>query len=604
MVENFMVLRKTYLLFALLSCSFILSSRYTYAEERTIIQLRDFSQTEVKSGGFTLSQEMPVHITARGAGASGLPFSNDGMYAYGWIINADTRETVWKMTFDNTTKNKSDRTFDADVPLKKGSYEVYFSAYGYATLNGFSSFNFNFDRRKDNLGNETPKHRGFLDWLEEIFGGGQSKDWKQRSQNWGIDLTVNSSSAIVPVFTPPKEFPHTLFQAIRLGVDEHIQQRFVLNKPIAIHIYAIGERSYSESLADYGWIIDIKTHKRLWEMTRDNLRAAGGADKNVKFDDVVEFPAGEFILYYVTDDSHSFTDWNAAPPDDPINYGVSLLALNENDKAHFTLSNTNKEEKNIIVQMTKVGNSEMLSKDFTLKENATLRVYALGERSNGKRQMADYGWIMNARTREKVWTMDADRTEPAGGADKNRMIDEVITLPKGSYTVFYQTDDSHAYNAWNDSPPYDPDHWGITVYGDGDSFNMNNVVKNSSIPQENIVAQIIRVGNNANSTKPFSLDKPTRIRIYAIGEGQNNTMYDYGWIKDENTGTIVWEMTYSMTFHAGGGRKNRMVNTTIVLDKGNYVLHFVSDDSHSYGNWNTDPPDDPTMWGITLYKGE
>ncbi|HMD13884.1 MAG TPA: hypothetical protein VKI62_04615, partial [Bacteroidota bacterium] len=111
-------------------------------------------------------------------------------------------------------------------------------------------------------------------------------------------------------------------------------------------------------------------------------------------------------------------------------------------------------------------------------------------------------------------------------------------------------------------------------------------------------------GNNANSTKPFSLNKPEHIRIYAIGEGQNKTMYDYGWIEDANTGTVVWEMTYSMTFHAGGGRKNRMVNTTIVLDKGNYVLHFVSDDSHSYGNWNTDPPDDPTMWGITLFKGE
>src|SRR5271169_5041595 len=194
----------------------LLSALTVNAEERTIIHLRDFSQTEVKSGGFTLSQAMPVHITARGGGESSLPFSNDGMFAYGWIINADTRETVWKMTFDNTAKNKSDRTFDADVPFKKGSYEVYFSAYGYATSNGFSSFNFNFDRRKDNSGNETPKHRGFLDWLEEVFGGGQSKDWKQRSQNWGIDLTVDSSSMIVPIFTPPKEFPHTLFQAIRL----------------------------------------------------------------------------------------------------------------------------------------------------------------------------------------------------------------------------------------------------------------------------------------------------------------------------------------------------------------------------------------------------
>ncbi len=79
-------------------------------------------------------------------------------------------------------------------------------------------------------------------------------------------------------------------------------------------------------------------------------------------------------------------------------------------------------------------------------------------------------------------------------------------------------------------------------------------------------------------------------------------MYDYGWIENASTGDVVWEMAYSMTFHAGGGRKNRMVNTTILLDKGEYKLHYVSDDSHSFDNWNTDPPDDPTMWGITLYE--
>jgi hypothetical protein len=63
-------------------------------------------------------------------------------------------------------------------------------------------------------------------------------------------------------------------------------------------------------------------------------------------------------------------------------------------------------------------------------------------------------------------------------------------------------------------------------------------------------------------------------------------------------------MTYRMTFHAGGDRKNRMVNTTILLDKGNYRLRFKSDDSHSFGDWNADPPDDQRSWGITLYRDD
>jgi hypothetical protein len=63
-------------------------------------------------------------------------------------------------------------------------------------------------------------------------------------------------------------------------------------------------------------------------------------------------------------------------------------------------------------------------------------------------------------------------------------------------------------------------------------------------------------------------------------------------------------MTYSMTFHAGGGRKNRVVNTTIVLDKGDYRLRYRSDDSHCYNDWNVDPPEDQEYWGITLFRDE
>jgi hypothetical protein len=98
------------------------------------------------------------------------------------------------------------------------------------------------------------------------------------------------------------------------------------------------------------------------------------------------------------------------------------------------------------------------------------------------------------------------------------------------------------------------------------------------------------------------VSQPTHVRVYAIGEGQGREMYDYGWIENAGSGRAVWEMTYAMTFHAGGGRKNRMVNTTMTLEKGEYVLHYVSDDSHSFGHWNTDPPDDPTMWGITVFN--
>jgi hypothetical protein len=182
------------------------------------------------------------------------------------------------------------------------------------------------------------------------------------------------------------------------------------------------------------------------------------------------------------------------------------------------------------------------------------------------------------------------------------MIDEIITLPRGSYLVTFHTDDSHAYDDWNDEPPFDQEHYGVTVMGAGEKFVAGVVGKYVEERDKNIVAQLVRMGNDEDRSERFVLSKASRLRIYAIGEGQNREMYDYGWIEDARTGSVVWEMTYSMTFHAGGGRKNRSVNTSVLLDKGEYRVHWVSDDSHSYADWNTEPPEDEQYWGITLYR--
>ncbi len=572
------------------------------AGEKLLLQLRDFTDTEVKSAGFTLPSEMKLHIQALGGGGEkSVTFTNTQMYAYGWIIDAGTREPVWIMDRDNTSRQKDDRSFDGVISLPKGSYEVYFAAYAFAGSSGFNVFNINIDRRKHDELNGIPKHKGFLSWLDKLFGNDFDKEWKRRSKKWGIDISVDDRSSPVSTYTPPKEFANILYQSVRMGENERIKQPFSISKQISVRIYALGEIDGSGNLADFGWITNTRNHKRVWEMNHNNLRHAGGADKNMKFDDVVTFAPGDYILYFGTDDSHSFVDWNSAPPSDPYNYGVTLIAERENEKTDFRLSSL-MEHQNVIVDITRVGNNQTRSASFTLKTDARLHIYALGERSNMRHQMADYGWIINAKTREKVWTMDASSTDPAGGADKNRMADEIIDLPKGTYTVFYQTDDSHAYDSWNSSPPFDADHWGITISGEGENFDVKSVERNVTAKESGIISQIVRVGDNADLTEFFKLDKPMHVRIYALGEGQNKEMYDYGWIEDAKTGTVVWEMTYSMTFHAGGGRKNRLVNTPILLDKGEYKLRYKSDDSHSFTGWNTDPPDDPTMWGITIYE--
>ena len=585
-------------------CLLTLTASIAEAGEKQIVSIRDLSGTQVKDAGFSLTQGAPVHIRALGAGGeNSWSKANEEMFAYGWIINAETRDPVWVMTVDNTSKTRDDRTFDGTIDLPPGSYEVYFAAARFSYNSTFTHISVDVDHRKDPLFGEGHKgKKNFFNWLFGWWSDDISKDWYKRSPKWGIDLLVDESVS-VSAFPPPQERPNVVLKATGLGENELVRKAFVLSQGATLNVYAVGEGEREGELADHGWIVNTSMRKRVWDMQLRNCTDGGGARKNIRFNGSVTVPKGEYVLYYTTDGTHSTVDWNANPPYDPLNWGVTISIDDEKERRAFSTV-PYEEDRNVIVSLVHPKESDFLSQGFTLKTESRLRVYAIGERGNSRRSMADYGTILDARTREKVWTMDVDRTYHAGGAGKNRFIDEIITLPRGSYLVTYVTDDSHTYGDWNADPPFDPEHYGITVMGAGEKWDPSVVSKYVEDRERNILAQIIRPGNDVDLSTPFSLDKPTRIRVYAIGEGVGREMADYGWIEDGRTGRVIWEMTYGMTFYAGGARKNRMVNTTIVLDRGDYRLRYKSDDSHSYGDWNDDPPDDQQYWGITLYRDQ
>jgi hypothetical protein len=584
----------------------VLFGAHSWAGERTVLSLRNFTSTELKSAGIELSSPTTIHIVALGGGEqSGWGEGPGTMYAYGWIINARTRNLVWEMTRNNTIASGDDRTFDGDVILEAGQYEVYFTAYAFVRHSTFSQFQVDIDHRKSPLFDEKGgSGKGFFGWFKDFWTGDISREFYKRAPKWGIDLLVNESVApSVSDFAPPLSFPGTVSRAVELGDNRCIRIAFELAEETTFHIYALGERGRDNELPDGGWIENLANRQRVWDMNSSDLAPAGGASKNVRFDGDVTLGRGKYIAYYITDNSHSMDNWNAAPPYDPLNYGITFTIPDASERGNFKQIPYNDYD-NIIVSIVRPGDSEHHVEGFSLKEAADVRVLAFGERSNARRTMADYGVIINARTRQKVWTMDVERTYYGGGAPKNRYIDEIIHLPKGNYEVMYTTDDSHSYDDWNDDPPFDPSHYGITVMGVGPKWSPSLVGKYVEERDKSIIAQIIHPGDDENRTEPFSLNKLTRIRIYAIGEGMGRDMFDYGSIENARTGDVVWEMTYPMTFYAGGARKNRMVNTTIVLEKGDYLLRWRSDDSHSYNDWNADPPDDQDYWGITLFRDQ
>lgn len=116
-----------------------------------------------------------------------------------------------------------------------------------------------------------------------------------------------------------------------------------------------------------------------------------------------------------------------------------------------------------------------------------------------------------------------------------------------------------------------------------------------------LIAQIAQVLDNEDKSVAFSLPVSQEVRIYAVGEGQNGQMFDYGWIENTDKGVAVWEMQEPKTTHAGGAGKNRKVDQVITLPAGNYKLRYKSDDSHAFDHWNSLPPD-INFWGIALYK--
>jgi hypothetical protein len=119
------------------------------------------------------------------------------------------------------------------------------------------------------------------------------------------------------------------------------------------------------------------------------------------------------------------------------------------------------------------------------------------------------------------------------------------------------------------------------------------------VPERAVIVDLTRIGNSESRTHGFTLRAPMDVRVYAIGEGRDDRMFDYGWITNAATNQRVWEMRYADTQHAGGDPKNRLVDRVIHLDKGDYVVHYVSDDSHAYHDWNA-AASDARHWGITV----
>ena len=564
-----------------------------FAQEGNLVNFQNFYPEELKVAGFTLNTEQEITIDLKVIAPR--RHYHDYLLTSAWLLNSQTRDVAWKLTdLDPEERDRYTAVYQDELDLPAGTYEVYYSTYPsylydeddyHWHSNGFFGgfFNALFDDDK-----KQEKYKFFDDLYDDLYcrisGSGQplSADQIEERQK---DLAANA-----------------FISFIAMPDDAHEQQIFKVTAPLEVEIYALGEARRDGDF-DAGILINLNTRERVWQLTYRNSGNAGGSNKNRVAREVVKLEPGIYKAMYATDDSHAFKSWNTSPPYDPAFWGMMITPLTPAGRADLVkLDNADELGKVPVLELTKVRDDEYLSSGFTLLKPLNLHIYALGEGRDD--EMFDYGWIIDAKTRDTIWEMTYRRTDNAGGAAKNRIFDGIVPFQPGNYIVYYVSDDSHAWRDWNTSPPFDPESWGITIDVMDENFREGDIKPYEPEKDPSILAQLVRIDDHAYRNAKFSLAADGFVHVYAIGEGKDGQMYDFPWIEDANTGKVVWEMTYRQTERAGGAKKNRQFDDKIFLPAGDYVVYYESDDSHAFNDWNDRPPRDPFNYGVTITKAD
>jgi len=573
----------------LLVFAFFVFSNSIFAQDiNTQIAIGYQQPGKVDVKAFVLKNEATIQLE----GYAGLfeRMGNDLIF-YGWILDSKSRKVVWNLleaaNDDFFSHGDPGRfSFKKEVKLPAGQYEIYYAA------------GMNYDR----FGNSDIQFQ--VNDLGELFDlifrriDGEINDDYNKHFISKFVMNVSAPSSVmneVPWDQKVNDFAkNSLVSIIRVGDNENIKRSFEVTSDVKLNILEIGEHSGGD-LNDFAWIINSNTYEKVWPNAETKYRKAGGGNKNKTVFQTVTLPKGNYTLFYISDDSHSYDKWNVLPPYDPQFWGITIWPDLE-DKGKVKVAEGSDP---FALKLVKANDNSYISQGFTLKKDMKVRVISLGEAS-GEDEMADYGWIVNNDNHKTVWEFRNQNSKYAGGAEKNRIINEVLDLPKGNYTAYYVTDDSHAFNRWNDSPPLFADLWGLSIIIDSDkeSFLLTD---GKSASNDNVLVEIVKVRDDERFSKTFKLDKESKVRIYAIGEGVDGDMVDYGWIQNTVIDKVVWEMTFRTSEFAGGAQKNRMFDGNLLLPAGEYKVYYQTDDSHSYHDWNDSPPYDQDHYGISVY---
>ena len=516
--------------------------------------------------------------------------------AYAWVTPAGEAEAVWSMaSVARPGRGTLALAYDT-LALPAGRYTAYFASYGHAAASRDGSL------------------------IAQVFGTAQP--WRGDRSKWSLVMrALDGGKGAKRLGRGEAEQARGPFfwQAAPVESDETRTQMLEVDRPADVRIEAVGEMG--ENREDYGWIERVPGGEIVWEMTPENTEPAGGAEANRRFSGTVALQPGLYRATFQTDRSHAYDDWRANPPLNPQAWGMTLAPATPADREAVRPFDpwTSRAP---LVALDKVQDDAFIRAQFVAGRPLSVVVQALGEVQRG--DVYDYAWIENDDDEKEVWKMSYEASTRAGGASKNRQEIAFLTLDPGTYSLYYQTDDSHAYGDFNAAEPDHPERWGVALFPlnsarpDSSTFRLLQISRDEGEPPPDetsgppprlatgeVLLEKTRLGDDMEVEKAFRLEEPATLRVRATGEiSLNGRRYDYGWIEEVPGGEVVWEMTWQNTRPAGGHDKNRRFDGTISLPPGRYAAHFRTDLSHAYGDFGSGPPDSPEAWGIVVERVE
>lgn len=321
----------------------------------TQVSIKDLEPNALEMVSFSVDRQADVEIQAVGAGLR----SGEYLFAYPWIIDARTRQLVWSMEeeiTDDVSSSKWLRSYDDEISLRPGSYElIYYAGPPFYYFGDMDSGDLK--ELLDGLGNWFEKGKSDFPDDEEIE--------RRLAPKYTVVLTSDDELRVDDA-PPVRRAPISL---IRPANDSYRKVDFQLTDDCDLEIYCIGEFAGSaESMVDGGWIVDADSRERIWELSEDNSDHAGGAQKNRRFHETVRLPRGEYTAFYVTDDSHTWDDWNSPPPIDPEAWGLQIFPARDAELSKIKILTAVAAEMPLL-RMTGIGDNEMVSETFRLTES-------------------------------------------------------------------------------------------------------------------------------------------------------------------------------------------------------------------------------------------